>query len=65
MSPSKCEIFDGTKSTKTFSTRWEHTQGGLGLYKGHPATIGGYRENKGEALIETGWIKLPMHPSVL
>jgi hypothetical protein len=64
-SNSKCEIFDGINSTKTFSSRWEHYQGGLGLYKGRPATIGGYLENKAETLIETGWIKLPHHPATL
>jgi hypothetical protein len=58
-----CEIFDGSKSTKTFSTTYTHESGGLGLYKNQPATVGCYSDHTdAETLQFPGWSAIPDQP---
>ena len=58
-----CEIFDGSKSTRSFSTTFTHESGGLGLYKNQPATVGCYSDHKdAETLQFSGWSEIPDQP---
>ncbi|CBY34837.1 unnamed protein product, partial [Oikopleura dioica] len=59
-----CEIFDGSTTVSTFAADWSHRNGGLGLYKNQPASVGCYFEEhqKAETLSASGWIALPNHP---
>ena len=62
---SSCELFDGEKLSRTFSTSYTHQLGKLGLYKGNPTTVGssesdGFR--KVETLSVDGWTLLADHP---
>ena len=62
---SKCEFFDGSSLTKTFSTRQRHDYGALGLYHGRPTAVGGslFSANRAvETLTGKGWIFLQSHP---
>merc|ERR1712037_330684 len=64
----KCDVFDGSTSTPTFSSTYCHRSAGLALYKGNPTAVScsalyewsQYR--KVETLTETGWVRLPDHP---
>ncbi|CAG5113076.1 Oidioi.mRNA.OKI2018_I69.chr2.g7221.t1.cds [Oikopleura dioica] len=60
-----CNIFDGSQTTKTYSTSYGHYYGGLGLYNGQPTTVGS-GPNKilrnVETLTPTGWIELEEYP---
>ncbi|CBY13429.1 unnamed protein product [Oikopleura dioica] len=64
-----CEIFDGSTTVSTFAsvwTRtlvWTHIDGGLGLYKNLPTSVGSIdAHQKAETLSATGWTSLPDHP---
>ncbi|CBY43304.1 unnamed protein product, partial [Oikopleura dioica] len=60
-----CEIFDGSTTVSTFASDSTHRDGGLGLYKNQPTSVGCYEEEhqKAETLSATGWISLPDHPT--
>jgi len=58
-----CEIFDGSKSTATFSATFTHESGGLGLYKNRPVTVGCYSDHtNAETLQLAGWSAIPDQP---
>ncbi|CBY14278.1 unnamed protein product [Oikopleura dioica] len=59
-----CEIFDGSTTVSTFSADSTHRDGGLGLYKNQPTSVGCVDEKhqKAETLSATGWTALPDHP---
>ncbi|CBY14190.1 unnamed protein product [Oikopleura dioica] len=59
-----CEIFDGSTTVSTFASDSTHRDGGLGLYKNQPTSVGCYdwKHQKAETLSATGWITLPDHP---
>ncbi|CBY43358.1 unnamed protein product, partial [Oikopleura dioica] len=59
-----CEIFDGSTTVSTFSADSTHYNGGLGLYKNQPTSVGCFEEfhQKAETLSASGWIALPDHP---
>ncbi|CBY14472.1 unnamed protein product [Oikopleura dioica] len=59
-----CDIFDGSTTVSTFSADSTHDDGGLGLYKNQPTSVGCHNERhqKAETLSATGWISLPNHP---
>ncbi|CBY14069.1 unnamed protein product, partial [Oikopleura dioica] len=59
-----CEIFDGSTTVSTFASDWTHRNGGLGLYKNQPTSVGCFydKHRKAETLSATGWIALPDHP---
>ncbi|CBY12250.1 unnamed protein product [Oikopleura dioica] len=60
-----CEIFDGSKTVSTFASDSTHRNGGLGLYKNQPTSVGcgDEQHQKAEMLsFATGWISLPNHP---
>ncbi|CBY14988.1 unnamed protein product, partial [Oikopleura dioica] len=59
-----CEIFDGSTTVSTFSADSTHYDGGLGLYKNQPTSVGCYSEThqKAETLSASGWTSLPNHP---
>ena len=63
-SDDSCEEFNGEKSIPTFSTSDRHRHGGLGFYRGQPATVGNYDPNHGKAetLSSSGWSSLPTFP---
>jgi len=52
-----CEIFDGTTSSLTFSSRFSHDNSGLGIYKGQAVSVGcsSERHTKTETLFSNGW----------
>ncbi|CBY12590.1 unnamed protein product [Oikopleura dioica] len=59
-----CEIFDGSTTVSTFAADWTHREGGLGLYKNQPTSVGCFdaKHRKAETLSATGWTALPYHP---
>jgi len=59
-----CEIFDGSTTVSTFAADRTHREGGLGLYKNQPTSVGCYdaKHQKAETLYATGWTALPDHP---
>jgi len=61
---SSCETFDGSSAAPTFSAKWTHAYGGLGLFNNQPATVGcdDAHHQKAETLSPTGWVSLPDHP---
>ena len=63
-SKDSCEEFNGEKSIPTFSTSDPHWYGGLGFYRGQPATVGSWRPDHGKAetLSSLGWSFLPTFP---
>ncbi|CBY13101.1 unnamed protein product [Oikopleura dioica] len=59
-----CEIFDSLTTVSTFAADWTHRNGGLGLYKNQPTSVGCLDEEhqKAETLSASGWTALPDHP---
>ncbi|CBY06828.1 unnamed protein product [Oikopleura dioica] len=62
-----CEIFDDSTTVSTFASDSTHRNGGLGLYKNQPASVGcgSEQHQKAETLSATGWIALPNHPKLI
>lgn len=61
----KCNLFDGSTISSTFSTTYPHSHGSLGLYENNPTTVGcAYDAGKGkvETLTSSGWLSLNDHP---
>ena len=64
----KCDFFNGTSLTTTFSPKYTHRHGGLAFYQDQPTTVGGGLEeeynyhDKVETLTSEGWVELSNHP---